>query len=54
MSSPANPRIASSESQSEYVMNSVRSPSSRRNIQAPRLPDVCRYSAMPVSRMYVV
>src|SRR5215210_5158486 len=52
MSSPANARIASSDSHSERVMNSVRSPSSRRSIQAPRLPGVCPYSAKPVSRMY--
>ena len=51
MSSPAKALMASTESHIDSVMNSVRSPSSRRSIQAPRLPAVWPYSAKPVSRM---
>ena len=51
MSSPANATIASRDSQSDIVTNSVSSPSSRRSSQAPRLPGVSPYSAKPVSRM---
>ena len=51
MSSPAKARIASAESQSDKVMNSVGSPWSRRSIQAPRFPEVSAYSVKPVPRM---
>ena len=51
MSSPANALIASRDSHIESVMNSVSPPSSRRSIQAPRLPGVRPYSAKPVSLM---
>src|SRR5919106_1739042 len=50
MSSPANARIASTDSHMESVMNSVCSPSSRRSIQAPRLPAVRRHNLGVVLR----
>ena len=37
-SSPAKALTAASESQGVYIMSSVRSSTSRRSIQAPRLP----------------
>src|SRR4029453_13301407 len=52
MSSPAKARMASTESHSDKVMNSVWSLPSCRSSHAPRLPGVWPYSAKPVALMY--
>src|SRR4029453_11293384 len=52
MSSPAKARMASTESHSDKVMNSVWLLPSCRSSHAPRLPGVWPYSAKPVALMY--
>src|SRR5512132_3182024 len=52
MSAPANPVMASVDSQKLRVRNSARPSTTRQRTQAPWLPGVSRYAFRPVPRRY--